>query len=69
MTIGEYMTAARENRGLTRPQLARKAGLSSEIVGKYERDEHFPGLANLLSLSDALGISIDEYVGHRMVNE
>lgn len=69
MTIGEYMTDARENCGLTRPQLARKAGLSSEIVGKYERDEHFPGLANLLSLSDALGISIDEYVGHRMVNE
>lgn len=66
MTIGEHMVAAREKHGLTRPQLARKAGLSSEIIGKYERDEHFPGLVNLLSLSDVLGISIDEYVGHKV---
>ena len=66
MTIGEHMTVAREKHGLTRPQLGRKAGVATECIGKYERDENFPGLLNLLSLADALGISIDEYVGHKI---
>ena len=66
MTIGEHMTAARQKQCLTRPQLGKKAGVAAETIGKYERDENFPGLVNLLSLSDVLGISIDEYVGHNV---
>ena len=66
MTIGEHMTAAREKEWLTRQQLSEMSGVPVTTIGHYERDDRFPGLANLLSLADALGVSIDEYIGHKV---
>jgi transcriptional regulator with XRE-family HTH domain len=64
MTVGEHMTAAREKKWMSRQQLSVMSGVPVSSIGQYERDARFPGLVNLLSLSDVLGISIDEYVGH-----
>ena len=62
--IHEAMTKARENKGLTRYMLAKLAKVDKCSLGGYERGENAPGLFNLIALADALGISIDEYVGH-----
>lgn len=66
MTIGEYMRTAREEAGLSQEQLADKSGVSKRSIEQYENNLTSPGLMNLLSLSDALEVSIDDYVGHRI---
>ena len=64
MTIGEYMRQAREDIGLSRPQLAGLSGVSENAIGTYERGESHPGVLALIALADAMEISIDDYIGH-----
>ena len=66
MTIGEYMRQAREDIGLTRPQLAKLSGVSENAIGLYERGEALPGILALVKLADAMEISIDDYIGHEV---
>lgn len=62
-TIGQAMREQREKRSLSRERLAADAGISASSLGLYERDQAVPGALALIALSDALGISIDEYLG------
>ena len=64
--IHETMTKAREAKGLTQYNLAKIAGVNPRSLIGYEAGENAPGLFNLIALADALGISIDEYVGHEV---
>lgn len=63
--IGASMKEARLNAGLSREQLAEASGIPATSIRTYERSEAYPGILNLIYLSDALGISIDTYIGHR----
>ena len=62
-TIGESMRRAREEAGMTMVDLAKEAGIHTQGVARHERGNTYPGLLNLISLADTLGISIDEYIG------
>ena len=62
-TIGQTMREHRMNAGLTMKKLADLAGVHPQTLGSYERDEATPGAFSLIALSEALGISIDEYLG------
>lgn len=64
--IHEAMRKAREVKGITRYKLARKAGVDPRSLQVYEAGESYPKLFNLIALADALGISLDEYVGHEI---
>jgi transcriptional regulator with XRE-family HTH domain len=64
--IHEAMRKAREAKGLTCCKLAKISGVDKCGLSKYEKGENAPGLFNLIALADALGISIDEYVGHEV---
>ena len=64
--IHEAMRKAREAQGLTRYELARRSGLLTRVIAKYELGENMAGCLNLIVLADALGISIDEYIGHEV---
>lgn len=66
MTIGEAMRAAREKAGLTRNKFAKKSGVAVSCISVYERDEFEPKISRVEILADALGISIDEYIGHEV---
>lgn len=63
MTIGEHMKAVRLSRGLTRLELSRMADVSEGCIMRCENNNGFPSLIALMSLADALGVSIDEYIG------
>lgn len=63
--IHEAMTKAREAKGWTRAKLVAKSGVPLMSLYSYETGKVLPGLLNLLSLADALGISLDEYVGRK----
>lgn len=62
-TIGQHMRERRMETGMTMKELAERAGVNPTTLGSYERDQACPGAFSLISLSEVLGISIDEYLG------
>lgn len=62
-TIGQAMAKARRATGLSQTKLALRAGITPQTVYNYENDKTAPGIMNLITLADALCISIDEYIG------
>lgn len=69
MTIGEAMKEARSKRGVTVAALAEITGISESSIRGFERDIHAPSIHFVEALADALGMSIDEYIGHRVKKE
>ena len=58
----------REKRGLSQSELARLSGINRVSIGALEAGKSSGGnLTTIELLADALGLSIDEYVGHEIV--
>ena len=66
MTRGEHMRKARKAAGLSIPELAFKAGVSVGCLGSLECGTNNGNITTLELLADALGLSIDEYIGHKV---
>ena len=62
-TVGAAMRRARQRRGLTIKELSAAAGVSYNTICLNETGRHLPDLYNLIVLADALGVTLDEYVG------
>lgn len=56
---GKSLRNAREAAGLTREQLALKAGTSTSTIARIELDGHIPSGVTLIGISDALDITLD----------
>ena len=57
--MGENIRQERKRQLLTIEQLAEKAGITDNFLGKIERGEGTPSLQTIDSLACALGVSID----------
>lgn len=57
--IAYAIRSAREERGLSRPQLAERVGVGRSAVSDWENAETLPSLLNLGPLCDALEVSAD----------
>lgn len=58
----------REKRGLSQLELAKLSGISQVTISALEKGRNSGGnLDTIELLSDALGLSIDEYVGHKVI--
>ena len=66
MTRGEQMKQARIRAGLTRNRLAEISGVHQNTIVGVEKGVAQGNIATIELLADALGISIDEYVGHKV---
>lgn len=55
----------RVQRGLTLEQLAQSSGLTRSYLSKVERGMSSPSIESALSISNALGISVEKLFGHR----
>jgi transcriptional regulator with XRE-family HTH domain len=49
--------------GLSRPELARRAGVPVSTLRNWEADRGFPGLTALLRLAGALGVPVERFAG------
>ena len=68
MTRGEIMRKWREKRGLSQCELAKLSGISQVTISALEKGRNSGGnLDTIELLADALGLSIDEYVGHEVI--
>jgi transcriptional regulator with XRE-family HTH domain len=54
---------ARESRGLSQADLAKKTGLQPAAISHFETGQRSPSFDNLRKLSDALNVSVDYLLG------
>ena len=66
--IGESIRRERKRQLLTIEQLAEKAGITDNFLGKIERGEGMPSLPTIDSIADALNVSIDFLKGNSQNN-
>jgi transcriptional regulator with XRE-family HTH domain len=59
MSFGRYLRALREAPGLSRTELARRAGVPASTLRNWEADRGMPGLPVLLRLAQALGVTVE----------
>ena len=59
MTLGEKISRARKNAGLSQEALAEKLCVSRSAVAKWETDKGMPDIANLKAISRLLQVSVD----------
>jgi transcriptional regulator with XRE-family HTH domain len=59
MSFGLHLRALREGAGLSRAELARRAGVPAGTLAHWEGDRGFPGLPALLRLAGALSVPVE----------
>ncbi len=64
MNIGEKITALRKEKNLSQTDLGKAAGVSREIIGRYERNEVLPSIEVAEKIADVLEISLDYMAGN-----
>jgi DNA-binding XRE family transcriptional regulator len=58
------MRKARKKKRMTVDELAERSGYHAKQIWSWEKDTFLPRLTAVIDIADALGISIDELVGH-----
>jgi len=53
----------REEKKISREELATKVGTSAPIIGRYEREERTPSIDTAKKIAEALQVSLDYLVG------
>jgi transcriptional regulator with XRE-family HTH domain len=61
MSFGEHLRALREGAGLSRAELARRAGVPVSTPRGWENDRGFPGLPAALRLTGALEVPVERF--------
>ena len=64
MTFGSRIASVRKKKKVSQSELGKRAGISGDIVGKYERDEMKPSIETATKLAAALEVSLDFLVGN-----
>ena len=67
MTIGESMKRMRIKHGYRVRELAEETGIADTSIRNMEGNRQVPNILFVIALADVMGISVDEYVGHRVV--
>jgi transcriptional regulator with XRE-family HTH domain len=61
MTFGGHLRALRGVAGLSRAELARRAGVPASTLRNWEGDRGFPALPAALRLAAALGVPVERF--------
>ena len=69
MTRGEYARQARKNARLSQKELEKISGVPWYAIHRIESDKGTPKIDHIELLADALGLSIDEYIGHEVIRK
>jgi transcriptional regulator with XRE-family HTH domain len=59
MSFGRHLRALRQEAGLSRAELARRADVPAGTLRNWENDRGFPKLPALLRLAGALGVAVE----------
>jgi transcriptional regulator with XRE-family HTH domain len=64
MNIGDKISALRKQKELSQTDLGKAAGVSREIIGRYERNEVLPSIEVAAKIADVLEVSLDYLAGN-----
>lgn len=68
--IGKFITVMRKEKGLTQEQLAEKLNVNAKTVSRWETGRNMPDYSILESLTNELGITVNELIrGERIIEE
>lgn len=68
--IGRFLQEVRKEKGLTQKDLAEKIGVSDKTISKWENGNSTPDTSMLLSISEALDVTVNEILsGERIPPE
>jgi transcriptional regulator with XRE-family HTH domain len=59
MSFGQHLRSLREGAGLSRAELARRAGVPASTLRNWEGDRGMPGIPAALRLAEALGVPVE----------
>ena len=65
MDFRENLTRLRFEKHLTQAELAEKIGVNLDVVVQWENGDTDPPIQDLISISDALGVSVDDLLRKR----
>lgn len=66
ITVADFIRYNREYAGYTLEALSEASGIEISTLSGWENGRHGPTLAAAVAVADALHISLDEYVGHKI---
>lgn len=64
MSFGGRLITIRKEHKISQSDLAAKAGIHPNVLGRYEREEATPSVEVAAKLADVLGVSLDYLVGN-----
>ncbi|WP_225049956.1 helix-turn-helix domain-containing protein [Priestia megaterium] len=62
MELGEQLQKLREQKNMSREELAQEMNVSRQAVYKWENNKGYPDIENLIKLSDLYNITLDELI-------
>ncbi len=66
-SFAQHITQIRKMKGLTQEELAKLSGISRRVIAHYETLGKHPTAENVVRLSKALNISIDQFLGRKSI--
>lgn len=69
MNFAERLQEIREDRGISRKELASKLNITVSALGMYEQGRREPNLEMLVRLADTFGVTLDFLVGRTFHDE
>ena len=66
MKFGEHAKMIRESASMTMVELSQISGVNYETIKSFEHDRRGTSLQTAVALADALGVSLDEYIGRKI---
>lgn len=60
LTMGGFIAAKRQEKGLTQLELGEKLGVTDKAVSKWERNISCPDIGSIPRLAEVLGVSVEE---------
>ena len=67
--IGKFIAICRKNKKLTQQELADKLGVTDRAVSHWENGRRLPDYSILKPLSEELGVSVNEILTGKKINE
>lgn len=67
--VGNFIAELRKEQGLTQKQLAEKLSVTDKAVSRWETGKGYPDIEILTSLSEALGVSLNELIAGKHLDE
>ncbi len=65
----ERCVMLREKQGITQAELARRSGISGAAISLLEKGDRDPVLTTAISISNALGVSLDVFAGLKQLKQ